>query len=99
MTDKLQTERRTERRVVSIDMEALEHLMFRAVRSGVESGFDHLLENPERIKAFWKKGFDELWNHGSNETKQWVGGALMKWLAGMLLVAALTLAVRFGGTK
>ncbi len=94
----LESGARYERRVVSIRVDELEQALTNAVRRGINEAI-RSATTEENIKVFWRRGFNELREHSSAHVREGVGTAVLKWGAGVLAAAGLTLWLKFGPWK
>lgn len=89
---------RGERRHVTISVNDLEAALTRAVRAGINDAVRHATSD-EQVRAFWRRGWDEMSSHGGAAVRDGVGGVVLKWGAGILATAGLALWLRFGPWK
>jgi hypothetical protein len=87
-----------ERQTVTVSVNDLEEALTRAVRSGLNDAIRHATSD-EQIRAFWRRGWAEMSSHGGAAVREGVGGAVLKWGAGILAAAGLALWLRFGPWK
>ena len=67
-----------------------------ALTSAVETAMRRVLSDAELQKGFWATGHAELWKHSKDGTANWIGSRILSWIAGVLLVAGISLAIRYG---
>lgn len=91
-------ERHGERRSVTISVDDLERVLTAAVREGINDAIRHATSD-EQVRAFWRRGWQEMSSHGGAAVRDGVGGAVLKWGAGILATAGLALWLRFGPWK
>lgn len=91
-------ERHGERRSVTISIDDLERVLTAAVRAGINDAIRHATSD-EQVRAFWRRGWQEMSSHGGAAVRDGVGGAVLKWGAGILATAGLALWLRFGPWK
>lgn len=89
---------RAERRRVTVSLDDLERALTGAVRIGIKEAMRNATSE-ESVKAFWRRGFEEMSSHGTAKMRDGVGGAVLKWGAGILATAGLALWLRFGPWK
>ena len=58
-----------------------------------------LISDEDFIKQYWKRGYDEVVNHGRDEVSRSVGKRVMTWLAGVLFALAIYVSVKAGVLK
>jgi hypothetical protein len=84
-----------DRRTVTLSADELEKALTRAVRAGINEAI-HNAMSEKNIKLFWHRGFEEMSGHSSAKLRDGVGGAVLRWGAGILAAAGLALWIRFG---
>lgn len=87
-----------DRRTVTVSVEDLERALTNAVRRGMNDTIK-TVTSEESVKAFWSRGFGELRDHSRAHVRDGVGGAVIRWGAGILAAAGLTLYFKFGPYK
>lgn len=94
----LESGARDERRVVSIRVDELEQALTNAVRRGINEAIRSATSD-ENVQLFWRRGFEEMSKHSSARLRDGIGGAVLRWGAGVLAAVGLALWVRFGPWK
>lgn len=67
----------------------------RAVAAGVTQGIQTALKDEELVKAFWKKGFEEITSHAASGASMWVGRRVLVWFITAAFGIVLFLAVKY----
>ena len=66
---------------------------------GFESALRKVLSDPQVTTEFWRRGYEELTNHASNNASQWVGKRILVALVVALTGAAIVWLVKNGAIK
>lgn len=70
-----------------------------AVTAGVVAGIKQMLADPEFVKSFWQRGFEELSTHTGNGATQWVGKRLLTIAITAMTTAGIVWLVKTGAIK
>lgn len=71
----------------------------RAVQQGVVAGMQALMADDERVKKFWRKGYEEITQHGRDDVSRGIGKRVLTWVSGVLFSVAIYLAIKAGYIK
>lgn len=84
-----------DRRALTVSSADLERALTRAVRAGIAEAMKSATSE-DNIQLFWRRGFEEMSKHSGAKLRDGVGGAVLKWGAGILAAAGLALWIKFG---
>ena len=73
--------------------------MVASVRQGMVDAAELVLADKERVKRFWRVGFEELSTHASNESSQWIGKRLLTGLIVAIVTAGVAWLIQTGRWK
>lgn len=71
----------------------------RAVQQGVVAGIQAMMADDERVKKFWRKGYEEITQHGRDDVSRGIGKRVLTWVSGVLFSVAIYLAIKAGYIK
>lgn len=70
-----------------------------AVAEGIHDGLRDAMNDDKLLKSFWRRGFDELTEHGGNGASQWIGRRLLTSAVVAITIACITWLVQSGKLK
>ncbi len=70
-----------------------------AVAKGVKAGFTAAMDDPDVVEKFWRGGYEQLTQHASAASSQWVGKRILAAAVTALFIWALSWMVKNGALK
>lgn len=70
-----------------------------SVERGVVAGMQAMIADDERVKKFWRKGYEEITQHGRDDVSRGIGKRVLTWVSGVLFSVAIYLAIKAGYIK
>jgi hypothetical protein len=72
-------------------------LTVRDLQRAFKGALEQVLDDDDRTKAFWRKGYEQFTAHAADDGAKWLWRRTLSALGGALLAAGLWLGFKFGG--
>jgi len=84
----------------SVGRRASDHIdMPTMVKHAIKDAIKESLADPEVVKAFWKRGYDEFTGHAGSSASQWVGRRILTAVVTVVFTWTMYYLVKNGAIK